>query len=175
MLRKYRLGSKVWLGPTPLGLPDKLVKGGKRLAKDKSKPVSVYILLILIHFQGLSGLVGGIGLVIDPTGESLQIPISWLDNSPFSDYLIPGLILMIVLGFFPIITLYRLWFKMNWALLFAKVLGLALIVWIAVEILIIDYQPNPPLQLIYGLVGLLILALVFLPTVQKFYENNHEK
>jgi len=57
------------------------------------RPVSLYILLTIILFQGLSGMLGGLGLVLDPTGKSLSIPVAWLENSPFSDYLIPGLIL----------------------------------------------------------------------------------
>jgi CDP-diglyceride synthetase len=141
------------------------------MANNRSKPASVFILLLLVLFQGLSGLAGGVGLVLDPSGKSLQIPINWLDNSPFNDYLIPGFILLIVLGVFPFITLYRLWFKMKWAWLFAFVLGIALLIWIGVEIIIIGYQPDPPLQLIYGLVGLIILILLFLPSVQKYYKT----
>jgi CDP-diglyceride synthetase len=141
------------------------------MANNRSKPASVFILLLLVLFQGLSGLAGGVGLVLDPSGKSLQIPINWLDNSPFNDYLIPGFILLIVLGVFPFITLYRLWFKMKWAWLFAFVLGIALLIWIGVEIIIIGYQPDPPLQLIYGLVGLIILILLFLPSVQNYYKT----
>jgi CDP-diglyceride synthetase len=141
------------------------------MANNKSKPASVFILLLLVLFQGLSGLAGGIGLVLDPSGKLLQIPINWLDNSPFNDYMIPGIILLIVLGVFPFITLYRLWVKMKWAWLFAFVLGIALLIWIGVEIIIIGYQPDPPLQLIYGLVGLIILILLFLPSVQYYYKT----
>lgn len=144
------------------------------MTNNKSKPSSVIILLILILFQGLSGLLGGVGLVLDPSGKSLQIPISWLENSPFNDYFIPGLILLIILGAFPIVTIYGLWYKMKWGWLFAQVLGLALIIWIGVEILIIGYQPKPPLQLIYGLVGLIILIFVFLPSVKRYYKNTNE-
>lgn len=145
------------------------------MANNKSKPAGAYILLLLILFQGLSGILGGVGLVLDPSGKSLQIPISWLDNSPFSDYLIPGIILLIILGVFPIVTLYRLWFNMKWAWLFAQVIGFALIIWIGVEILIVGYQPNPPLQLIYGLVGLIILLFVISPSVQRFYKDINDK
>jgi CDP-diglyceride synthetase len=142
------------------------------MQNNNSRTLGVYTLLFFILFQGLSGLTGGIGLVLDPSGKSLQIPINWLDNSPFNDYLIPGLILLIVLGAFPIVTLYRLWFKMKWAWLSALVLGLALIIWIGVEILVVGYQSDPPLQLIYGLVGLIILALVFLPSVRRYYKEH---
>jgi len=134
----------------------------------KPKPATVYILMLLIIFQGLSGIVGGVGLVLDPSGKSLQLPINWLKGSPFNSYLIPGMILLVVLGVFPIIVLCGLWKQTNWSLFGAFIVGIALIIWIGVEILIIGYHPQPPLQLIYGITGLLILIFWFLPSVQKF-------
>jgi FtsH-binding integral membrane protein len=128
--------------------------------------------MALIVFQGLSGLLGGVGLVFDPTGESLQIPVSWLENSPFDDYLIPGLILLIVLSFFPLVVFYGLLKKWSWSLLAAFMVGAALIIWIGVQILIIGYHPQPPLQLIYGLLGLSILVLALLPSVRRFYKDS---
>jgi hypothetical protein len=137
----------------------------------KRRPFGVYILLVLIIFQGLSGLLGGIGLILDPSGESLQIPISWLDNSPFSNYLIPGLILLIVLGFLPVVVFYGLMKKLSWSWFAAFFVGAALIIWIVVEISIIGYHAQPPLQLIYGVAGLLILVSVLLPSVRRFYKK----
>jgi len=52
--------------------------------------------------------------------------------------------------------------------------GIALLIWIGVEILVIGYQPQPPLQLIYGLVGLLILAVALLPAVRRFYRAGEQ-
>jgi hypothetical protein len=141
------------------------------MTNHKSKPASIYILLILLIFQGISGFVGGIGLVMDPTGESLQIPLSWIENSPFEDYFIPGLILLTVLGLFPLVVLYALWRQLMWTWAGGLFVSIALIVWIGVEILIIGYQPQPPLQLIYGSVGLLLLIFLFLPSTQKFFKS----
>ena len=141
------------------------------MTNTKQRPFGVYILLVLVIFQGVSGLLGGIGLISDPTGESLHIPVKWLDNSPFSNYLIPGLILFIVLGFFPVVVFYGLLKKLRWSLFAAFIVGAALIIWIGVEIIIIGYHPQPPLQLIYGVVGFLIFVLVLLPSVRKFHKN----
>jgi len=135
------------------------------------RPIPMKILLVFIIFQGISGLAGGIGLILDPSGKSLKIPISWLEGSPFSNYLIPGLILFVVLGLYPLIVFYGLLKKLRWSWFSAFVLGAALIIWIGVEIIIIGYQPQPPLQLIYGLVGLIILVLVFLPSVRRFLKS----
>jgi hypothetical protein len=146
------------------------------MKKDNPKPFSVYMLMALILIQGLSGISGGIGLVLDPTGESLQIPISWLDDSPFDDYLVPGLILFFILGIFPLLVFYGLLRKTSWSWFASLFVGAALVIWIVVEIMIIGYQPRPPLQIIYAILGLLILAFVFLPSVRKFCQDeNHNR
>ena len=66
----------------------------KRFKTEKAPP-GFYVLLAAVLFQGLSGLVGGFGLIMDPTGSNLSIPVEWLDGSPFASYFIPGLILFL--------------------------------------------------------------------------------
>jgi peptidoglycan/LPS O-acetylase OafA/YrhL len=114
-------------------------------------------------FQGLSGVAGGICHQADPSGGNIQLPLSWLEGSPFDSYLIPGLILLVVLGIFPLVVLYGLWKRQYWGWISALLVGAALVVWIAVEVLIIGYHPQPPLQLIYGSLGVVIIILTLLP------------
>ena len=128
---------------------------------------SITILTILIGFQGISGLFGGLALVIDPTGELLRMPISMLEGSPFDNFLIPGIILLTILGIFPMVVFYGLRKKLNWAWSGALMVSAALIIWIGVEIWMVGYHPEPPLQLIYGLLGLILLTLTLLPSVRK--------
>jgi len=139
-----------------------------------SRPIGVIILLILILFQALSGIAGGIGLVFDPSGESVGIPVSWLEGSPFSDYLVPGLILLFVLGVFPLVVFFGLLKKMHYSWLGSLLIAFGLIIWIGVEILIIGYQAKPPLQLIYGSLGLILLILTLLPSVRNYYRIEHK-
>lgn len=134
--------------------------------KNKSRPISVYILMAFILFQGISGLFGGTTLVLDPTGELLQMPLSLLKGSPFDTYLIPGAILLLVLGVFPIIVLYGLVKRTAWAWTGTVLVSAALIIWIGVEVAMIGYHSEPPLQLIYGSFGILLLILTQLPSVQ---------
>lgn len=139
----------------------------------QSRSVSVYLLMAALLFQGLSGVAGGIGLVGDPSGQSIGIPLSWLAGSPFDTYFIPGLILLTVLGLFPLVVLYGLWTRRYWGWIGALLVGLALLVWIAVEVLIIGYQPQPPLQLIYGSLGVVIVILALLPGVRGYYATRY--
>jgi uncharacterized BrkB/YihY/UPF0761 family membrane protein len=125
--------------------------------------------LILVLFQGLSGIAGGFGLMLDPTGASMNIPLRWLEGSLFQSYLIPGIVLFTVLGLFPLACFVGLLKRWRMAWLGALLIAVALIIWIFVEILVIGYQTQPPLQAIYGAVGVLLLLLVLLPSVKSGY------
>ncbi len=135
---------------------------------NKSHPVSVYILFFLLAFQGLSGTLGGILLVLDPTGRLIDLPISFLEGSPFHDYFIPGLILLILLGIYPLVVFYNLLRKKTWSWYGTLFVGLILVIWIETEILIIGYQSKPPLQAIYGLTAILIIIFNLMPSVRKY-------
>jgi hypothetical protein len=133
------------------------------------KPISAIFLIASVLFQALSGLVGSVFLITDPTGETLNLPLRFLSNSPFSDYLIPGIILFTVLGVYPLIVAAGIWKRKYWGWLGSILLGIALLIWIFVEIIMIGYQSEPPLQLIYGTLGIVILFLALLPSTKKFY------
>jgi hypothetical protein len=117
-------------------------------------------------FQGLSGLAGGCGLTWDPTGSAVGLDPGWLEGSPFGDYLIPGVILLLVLGIGPLLVTLGILRRSPWAWAASLLTGVALIIWIVVEVLVVGYIAQPPLQLIYGLVGLGIVATTLLPTVR---------
>jgi len=140
------------------------------MTKSQSRPVSVYALIVLVLLQGLSGIAGGIGLVGDTSGESLQIPIEWLEGSPFNDYHIPGWILLIILGVLPVITFFGLIRRQRWAWFASLIIAIGLMIWIAVEIMVIGYHQNPPLQLIYGSLGVLMLIFALLPSGKNYFK-----
>ena len=138
------------------------------MGRANGRPVTLRLLMAALVFQGLSAIAGGYGLVSDPTGRALGIPSDWLQGSPFADYLIPGLILLLVLGLFPLVVVYGLWARNAWSWRAALLVGVALVGWIVVEILIIGYVSHPPLQLVYGLLGIIILLLTLVPSVRQW-------
>jgi peptidoglycan/LPS O-acetylase OafA/YrhL len=117
------------------------------------------LLIVAVLVQSLSGIGGGLALLADPTGSLLGIPLAWLDESPFPDYFLPGLILFAALGIFPLFVTRALWKRRRWARAGSTAVGMALIAWIAVEVVVVGYQPDPPLQAIYGTLGVIILVL----------------
>jgi hypothetical protein len=124
------------------------------------------VLLVLLVVQGLGGLAGGLSLAIAPDGSIMKMSTSLLDGSPFRDFLVPGLILLLVLGVLPLVAAAGLWLRRRWAWYAAFVVGCGLMIWILVEITIIPYDA---LQPIFGGVGLLIFIFSLLKPVRRFY------
>jgi hypothetical protein len=117
--------------------------------------------------QGLSGIGGGLGLVLDPSGESVGIPLEWLSGSPFPDYLIPGVFLFTVLGIGPLLVAHGVWRRHPGSWAASVMVGVVLLLWIGIEIGVVGYQADPPLQLIYALLAFVILGAAALPGVRR--------
>ena len=109
-------------------------------------------------------------MVQDPV-NNIGMPVSMLEGSPFSDYLIPGLILLVVVGLFPFIVLFGLLRRRRWAWWLALASGGALIVWIVTEGLLLGYLPGSGigLQIAMGLIGVLILICALVLPTRRFY------
>lgn len=97
--------------------------------------------------------------MLGPRGEILPLPLSALQGSPFESYLIPGLILFSILGLGPLAAALLVWRRHPLAPLAASVVGVALLVWVAVQIAIIGYSNERALQPLYLLVGAALTAV----------------
>ncbi|MEZ4621512.1 MAG: hypothetical protein R2867_39255 [Caldilineaceae bacterium] len=53
---------------------------------------------ILQVFIGIGAVAGGLGLALDPSGASLGTPLELLEETPFTTFLIPGIVLFTVNG-----------------------------------------------------------------------------
>jgi hypothetical protein len=107
----------------------------------------------------IGALGGGLVLMIAPRGEIMPLPLSALAGSPFDTYLVPGLILFGVLGLGPLVAARLAWLRHPLAPTAAFVVGVGLLVWVTVEVAIIGYSNEPPLQAIYGILGVAIVLV----------------
>jgi hypothetical protein len=115
--------------------------------------------LALEVLLSIGALGGGLILMLAPRGEILPLPLSALAGSPFDTYFVPGLILFSVIGLGPVIAARLAWMHHPLAPVAAFVVGAGLLVWVAVEVAIIGYSNEPPLQAIYGILGVAILLV----------------
>ena len=118
------------------------------------------ISIVLLFFNGISAIFGGGGLILDPTGSSMQMPIELLECSPFSNFLIPGIILFSVNGLFNLFVGILGIRKNTWFPLLTIVCGLLLVSWLTIQIIMIrDFYP--PAHLTYYMVGIIMVFLGF--------------
>jgi len=107
-------------------------------------------------FLALSALAGGALLMAGPHGEFIPLPMHLLEGSMFADYFFPGFILFAVLGLGSVAAACLAGKRHRLAPLAAGVVGLALLIWMGVEISIVGFSDNPPLQPIYIVLGVAI-------------------
>ena len=146
------------------------------------RPAAVTALIVVQVFLALGALAGGAALVASPRGGIIKLPLSDLRGSPFGDFLIPGLVLFVVLGVGPLVVALALLRRPRSAALAAAnpfrgrywgwtasgVIGVGLVVWIAVEALIVPYSF---LQPFYGAVGVAIIVLTLMPGARAYYRG----
>ena len=110
--------------------------------------LSIGFLVIL----GLGALGGAAFLVADPDGSSMQWTVAMLAGSPFSEFLVPGLILggMFGVGSFAVAVLGLAHARIAPFLAFA--IGVAQMIWIVVELAIIgEFSFLHPTMFLIGL------------------------
>lgn len=118
---------------------------------------TIAISLELLLAVGAIG--GGLALMAGPNGEILPLPVAALEGSWFPSYFVPGAILFTVLGVGPLGAAVLGIRRHAMAPFLAFAVGVALSVWMAVQIRIIGYSNHPPLQPLYLALGL-VIALV---------------
>jgi hypothetical protein len=146
------------------------------------RPVALIALIVVQLFQAVGALGGGAALMASPKGGIIKMPLSNLDGSPFKDFLIPGIILFIVLGIGPLMAAWVLIRRPRstalesvnpfrheyWGWTLSGVVGVGLVIWIAVETLIVPYNFLQPL---YAGVGIVIIVLTLVPSVRAYYRR----
>jgi len=149
-----------------------------------SRPVAVMILLALEAMLAVLGFASGINFLLDPSGGTHGMDTTMLQTTPIRDFTLVGLFFVTCYGILPILAVFGLWrlprwrwtdvFNKwsgeNWAWTATGATGVILIVWIAVEVMLIGSPNGFPrfLQVVMALMGIVILALAMLPGVRTF-------
>ena len=125
----------------------------------------LWVLILMGVFQafnGFSGVLGGVMLVKDPTGESLFMKLEWLTGTPFNDFLIPGIILLAFNGMGNLVGVIVTIAKKARRAEYAMVFGMIMMIWIITQVIMLGYlSVLQPLYFFTGLIQLILGALAW--------------
>ena len=147
------------------------------------RPSTVPLLIWLQVLLALGALAGGAVFIAAPDGHLMQMPLSNLKDSPFKDFLIPGILLFTFVGLFPLAVAYALWKRPNWkwpdavnpfrdthwSWAGSLAAGAIIIIWITVQVLLI--RAVAFLHVLYWIWGVVLLVLTLLPGVRRYYSQ----
>ena len=121
----------------------------------------IYRLLFALHlFVGIGAIFGGLAAIIDPE-EPLGITVEALKNSPFKNYLIPGIILFTIIGLGNIFSALMCRFKPQFQGYISSVFGWALVIWIVVQCIMLNTVAFPHiLFFIIGVIEAVLSAII---------------
>jgi hypothetical protein len=143
------------------------------------RPFPVVFIMSLLAVLGIGAIGGGLAMIFGVGGESMM-PDEYLEALPLVDnWVVPGLVLLIVFGFGSLILLYGVWRRPRWSWLdwleratghhwswFGTILlGVGHMIWITLELVSI---PLSILMPIFGAVGLALALLPFLTSVKEY-------
>ena len=126
------------------------------------------ISIMLLLFNGIGAVYGSWHLVTDPSGGSLQMPLAWLQYSPFENYLIPGIILFLVNGVLSLTAASLVVFKVKFHPLAVMGEGCILFGWITVQVLMV--RTIYFLHIIFWIVGVLLILSGWLLSRKKLVQ-----
>lgn len=128
---------------------------------------------LLLLFNGIGAIYGGWHLTTHPDGSSLAIPMHFLRHTPFDDFFVPGIILFVANGLFSLFGFAALFFNFKNYPLLVIAQGVILSGWIIIQCIMLRAVGS--LHIIYGLIGLLLIACGWSLTKMKSSEVEKQK
>jgi hypothetical protein len=93
--------------------------------------------LLLEAILAASAIVAGFSFVTSPDGSGMQMPVTWLDRTPFSDYFVPGLVLITVNGLLPVVVILLALVGSRFAPIGMMLSGILLFGWLSIQLALI--------------------------------------
>jgi hypothetical protein len=133
---------------------------GRRNTSTMKKQQLHIALGIIQAFVALGAIPAGFSMIIQPDGTGLGMTTKFLQDSPFTDFFIPGLFLFTMNGLANLIVSILTFRKNKYSGKLGLILGLLLLGWIAIQVWSTGYisfmQP-----LFFG-IGVLEIVLAYL-------------
>ena len=144
------------------------------------RPIGVWILAGILGFIGIGGLVSGPQLIADPTGAAIGARVSWLEATPLSDWYLVGWFLIAFMGVVPatiavgLLTRFPWRFaervdpsrSEHWAWTATQVMGWGTLLWIGLQLTMIDL--HGALQVVFIVLGVALVTMPRAPAVRRY-------
>jgi hypothetical protein len=121
--------------------------------KNSFKKISVF----LLAFVAVSAIPSGIALLLDPSGKLLRMSTDLLASSPFRNFVVPGAVLLWVIGIGSLIVMSILITRKRPAPELDLVAGTTLMGWILFEMAFIEKLHI--FQFLYLSIALILVSL----------------
>jgi hypothetical protein len=113
----------------------------------------IYALSLFLHgFVGIGAVAGGLAAITNPQSP-LGVPLDLLKDSPFSSYLIPGIILFSIIGLGNIVSAISTYFKWKYMEYISCIFSAALVIWIVVQCIMLSAVAF--LHVLFFIIGLI--------------------
>jgi len=118
---------------------------------------TVYVVQgVLQMLIGVGAIASGALMVIAPDGRLMQMPVDMLKGSPFQNYLIPGIILLLIHGVGNTASAVFCFRRRRLAGFAGMFFGFALVIWLFVQVSMIG--GGHWLQTLYFALGVTLIA-----------------
>ena len=134
-----------------------------QILRVRGRPAILWVLLAVLGQLAVRAAIGGVALLMAPSGEIVGFSSTPLDRTPFGDFLVPGIILFVVFGFVPAVVCYALYTRRWWGWITSVGVAVAMLVWLLVEV-IVGFE-RPTIYLNLATAGV-ILVLAVHPAVR---------
>jgi hypothetical protein len=121
------------------------------------RPGYVWLAVVLELFTALGAIPVGLMLLTDTTGASVGFPKGWIEATIFGTYLLPGLYLLLVNGIGMLVLAGLTIQRHRWAPWLTGVLGAGLVIWIAVQLVVMPEVSF--LQAMFGTIGVVLVGV----------------
>lgn len=135
----------------------------------ETRPIAIFFLIALLLLLGVGGIAGGLSMLGDPSGDLLGLPLVFLESVNLRNYLLPGMFLLVVMGILPLVATYGLWIGQQTSWIATVGLSVLLILLICFQIVL--WGAPILIQIIYLVLGVIMLVVSFLPSVKGYFRG----
>lgn len=107
---------------------------------------------------GVTGLVGGLLLAVNPDGSLLRADLATLADTPFTDWRVPGVLLAGLVGGGFLLAGWWQWRGHRYARALSMAAGAGLAGFEAAELAWLGFQP---LEAVFAIAGVMVIALAW--------------